>query len=86
MSIDSPSDGNDIEPMDELRKKYKFCDDSHIVIVECVGLYTGKSADDMKETATCSMTDGFMCYGANQTDGKCEDYAVRVYCDCRHSK
>ena len=86
MSIDNPSDGDDLEPMDELRKKYKFCDDSHVIIVECVGLYTGKSADDMKEKAVCDMKNGFKCYGADQTDGKCEDYAVRVYCDCRQSK
>ena len=87
MSVDSPSiDGNDLEPLDKLRKTYRFCDDSHIVTIRCAGLISDEEASQMGEKTSCDIKDGFRCYGADQDDGKCEDYAVQFYCDCRQSK
>jgi hypothetical protein len=87
MSVSTPSiTGDDLEPIAELRKKYDFCNESHIVAIRCTGLITEKKGEEMGETVKCDQKTGFSCYGRDQTDKKCEDYAVQFYCDCRISK
>lgn len=87
MSVSTPSiTGDDLEGMGDLRKKYSFCDAANIVAVRCIGLISEKTAEEMDEKVTCDKTSGLVCNGNEQTDGKCEDYAVQVYCDCRISK
>ncbi|KAK3611483.1 hypothetical protein CHS0354_039095 [Potamilus streckersoni] len=85
MNADSPSDGNDLETFDLLRQKYQFCQEDNIVTIKCILANTGSLYDQSGEEVTCERKTGLTCYGHEQADGKCEDYAVQLYCDCRQS-
>ncbi|KAL4222951.1 Mucin-5B [Mactra antiquata] len=83
MSGSTPSrTGDDLETFTELRKKYHFCNAENIIAIRCTGLISEKTAEEMEEKATCDVKNGFVCYGKDQFDEKCDDYAVQVYCDC----
>ncbi|XP_052248669.1 mucin-5AC-like isoform X9 [Dreissena polymorpha] len=83
MSVSTPSfTGDDLETIADLRKKHAFCGDGNIVAIRCTGLISEKSAEEMGQKVTCDVSQGLLCYGAEQAGGKCEDYAVQVYCDC----
>lgn len=87
MSISTPSiTGDDQERIPDLRRKYDFCNETNIVAIRCAGLISEKSAEEMGETVICDKSDGLVCYGSDQDDKKCEDYAIQVFCDCRISK
>ncbi|KAK3611486.1 hypothetical protein CHS0354_039099 [Potamilus streckersoni] len=85
MNANSPTDGNDLETFDLLRQKYQFCQEDNIVTIKCILANTGSLYDQSGEEVTCERKTGLTCYGHEQADGKCEDYAVQLYCDCRQS-
>ena len=84
MGIHTPAfNGDDLEIMQELRNTYEFCDDNQIVAIRCTDIITEKTPEEMGEVVTCDKRRGLVCYGKDQKDGKCSDYVVQFYCDCR---
>jgi len=74
---------DDIEFLPNIIDKYSFCGPEQIAYIQCRQVSTGASYDQADdERSICNTNAGFACYGALQPDGKCEDYEIRVYCEC----
>ena len=91
MNVDTPNDGDngDYETIPKLREKYAFCDDGNIIAARCYKAGTNITSDRTGETVTCDHTKGLTCNNweqLNQSAGKCSDYSIRFYCNCRYSK
>uniref|UniRef100_T1JAC2 Hemocytin n=1 Tax=Strigamia maritima TaxID=126957 RepID=T1JAC2_STRMM len=85
MSVGDPvtDSQGDVETIDDLRSKYEFCKDEHILDIECrtVGTHLDYSDADQK-WLKCDVKDGFECLHFEQTNYMCLDYEVRFYCYC----
>lgn len=91
MNVDTPIDGDngDYETIPKLREKYAFCDAGNIIAARCYKTGTNITSDRTGETVTCDHTKGLTCNNwdqLNQSTGKCSDYSIRFYCNCRYSK
>ena len=91
MNVDTPNDGDngDYETIPKLREKYAFCDAGNIIAARCYKTGTNITSDRTGETVTCDHTKGLTCNNwdqLNQSTGKCSDYSIRFYCNCRYSK
>ena len=91
MNVDTPDDGDngDYETIPNLRKKYAFCDVGNIITARCYKAGTNTTHDHTGETVTCDPTTGLACNNwdqLNQSSGKCSDYSIRFYCNCKSSK
>lgn len=90
MNVDKPddSDNGDYETIPNLRKKYSFCAEENIITARCYKAGTNITYDHTGETVTCDRT-GLKCNNwdqLNQSTGKCSDYSIRFYCNCKYSK
>lgn len=91
MNVDTPNDGDngDYETIPKLREKYAFCDAGNIISARCYKAGTNMTSDRTGETVTCDHTKGLTCNNwdqLNQSTGKCSDYSIRFYCNCKYSK
>ncbi|XP_052092501.1 mucin-5AC-like [Mytilus californianus] len=89
MNVDTPDSSNngDYETIPKLRKKYAFCDAGNIIAARCYKAGTNITHDHTGEVVTCNKT-GVFCNNwdqMNQSTGKCSDYSVRFYCNCKYS-
>ena len=86
MNFNKPTDGNDIEFLPGLVKSFKFCRADQIGYIQCRKV-SNKESYDVTDSShkICNTKAGFACYGSLEPDGKCEDYEIRVYCQCTNS-
>ncbi|VDI65021.1 Hypothetical predicted protein [Mytilus galloprovincialis] len=89
MNVDTPDSSNngDYETIPKLRTKYAFCDAGNIIAARCYKAGTNITHDHTGEVVTCNKT-GVYCNNwdqINQSTGKCSDYSVRFYCNCKYS-
>lgn len=73
----------------ELIKDLKIpCSTDKVKDIECRAVGTGissKSATSMSiQKISCESTIGLTCHNADQLNGKCDDYEIRVFCNCYH--
>ena len=81
--IPSSSDRDDIEFLPNLIKEYAFCREDQIAYIQCRQVSNEVSYDQGVDNFTiCNTKAGFACYSSLQGDRNCEDYEVRVYCQC----
>lgn len=86
INTNKPDDGDDIEFLQSIVKAYAFCREDQIAYIQCRQVSNGASYDNADDDRTiCSTKAGFACYGSLQPDGKCEDYEIRLYCQCSKS-
>lgn len=90
MNTDNPNDGGngDYETIPNLRKKYAFCAEENIITARCYKAGTNITHDHTGETVSCDRT-GLKCNNweqLNQSSGKCSDYSIRFYCNCKFSE
>ncbi|CAH1788468.1 unnamed protein product, partial [Owenia fusiformis] len=83
MNVDNPDSGNggDIETIDELRRKYQFCDDHMIEEVKCYVADTSLDYTFMDQVVRCDLN-GLSCWNGYQSIGVCFDYSVKFRCNC----
>ena len=77
------SDNDDIEFLPTLVKQHSYCGQDQIAYIQCRQVSNEMSYDQGDDKLTvCNTKAGFACYASLQGDGRCEDYEVRVYCQC----
>ena len=65
----------------QLAVLYKICVGESRELILKQSFYLQNSAYESSDIfMVLSSEHGLICYGANQTDGNCEDYRVRFYC------
>ncbi|XP_078095332.1 uncharacterized protein LOC144510017 isoform X4 [Mustelus asterias] len=77
---DNPSGKGDYETLENLLKEYpdQICNNATACEVETIsGTPVSNTGDNVTE---CSVSTGFACVNADQTDGSCEDYRIRFIC------
>ena len=81
--IPTSSDNDDIEFLPNLIKEYSFCREDQVAYIQCRQVSNEASYDQGADNLTvCNTKAGFACYASLQGDRNCEDYEVRVYCQC----
>lgn len=79
----SSSDNDDVEFLPNLIRQNSFCGQDQIAYIQCREVSNEISYDKGDDNFTiCNTKAGFACYGSLQSDGRCEDYEIRVYCQC----
>ena len=77
------SDSDDIEFLPNLIKQHSFCREDQIAYIQCRQVANEISYEKGDDNFTiCNTKAGFACYASLQGDRNCEDYEVRVYCQC----
>ncbi|XP_071530009.1 uncharacterized protein [Panulirus ornatus] len=71
-----PDTDGEFESLSEIRKKYSLCPDHYISEVECRPVLGGEA----ESIVTCDKK-GALCRN-NAGQQYCQDYEVRVYCEC----
>lgn len=72
----------DIESIVNIRKTMAVCDHNMMTKIECRTVDKKVSHLSSGEKVTCDTIRGLRCRNAMQADGICEDYEVRLFCDC----
>ncbi|KAG8186759.1 hypothetical protein JTE90_010656 [Oedothorax gibbosus] len=81
----SPEDneGNDSESLEQLAKTSRIpCPLDHVKRIECRTVETQEIAEATSENVTCNLQGGMKCWKSART-GECNDYEIKVYCQCR---
>ena len=81
MKEGKPFEG-DHESIASLRKGHYLCDYYMMTKVECRAAKTKMSSSATGEVVSCDRIRGLRCKNDAQPDGKCQDYEIRVFCDC----
>lgn len=77
MSARLPSSEGESETIDSLRHNHYFCANDMIENIECRTVMGWKYAKGEDENIVCNKKLGLVCKGS-----KCDDYEVRVFCNC----
>ncbi|XP_076328320.1 mucin-5B-like isoform X2 [Tachypleus tridentatus] len=78
--------GGDYELLEDLQlfQVYsEYCGTDNITKIECRVVGSKKSIKAARQYATCDLPKGLVCNDREQTSGMCQDYEIRVYCQCK---
>ncbi|XP_022252614.1 hemocytin-like [Limulus polyphemus] len=78
--------GGDYELLEDYRLSQiytEFCGTDNITKIECRVVGSLKSIKAARQYATCNLPKGLVCNDREQTSGMCQDYEIRVYCQCK---
>jgi len=78
MSRDTPNASGDYETVANFAADGQSC--AAPTGIACRRKSDGKNASETGEVLTCTPSTGLVCKNAQQADGRCDDYEVRLYC------
>lgn len=77
--------GGDYEVLMDPRLKATledYCGIANMTEIDCRTVETKQSYKETGQRVSCRLPNGFSCNDDEQKDSVCEDYEIRVYCDC----
>lgn len=77
--------GGDFEELTSpaLKATYEeFCGFTNMTAIECRVAETKISSQEAGQNVVCELPTGLTCRDTDQNERICEDYEIRMYCDC----
>lgn len=81
--------GGDFEVLTDPRVKAtleNYCGIANMTDIECRDVESKQSYSEIGQRVTCRLPYGLSCKDEEQGDSVCNDYEIRVYCDCGKHK
>ena len=90
ISVTDPrkNEDGDLETYDNIRGVYRhFCPSDHVTYIQCRSIATKQGFQYGRDVhVTCDVAHGLRCFNKQQPFGECDDYEIRVFCQCDNDR